>query len=71
MKTYVRDVINDLRQPKTSRDFIPPVPPPSTGSDTPIQPEDLENQELSTDPSERVRQLDQQAQDDEVRETLG
>jgi hypothetical protein len=78
MKTYVRDLINDLRQPKNSRDFIPPVPPPSTDavvtdldpSAAPIQPDDLENQELSTDPAERVRQLDQQAQDAEVRETL-
>jgi len=68
MKTYVRDLIKDLRQPKTNRDFVPPAP--ATGGDTPIQPDDLENQELSTDPAERVRQLDQQAQDAEVRETL-
>jgi len=79
MKKYVRDLFNDLRQPKSSGDFIPPVPKPSTDANTvdlnapeaPILPDDLENQELSTDPAERIRQLDQQAQDDEVEETLG
>ncbi len=32
--------------------------------------EDLDNQELSQDPQQRVRQLDYQAQKDEERETL-
>jgi hypothetical protein len=33
-------------------------------------PDDLENQILSSDPEECSEQLDQQAQDDEIRETL-
>jgi hypothetical protein len=78
MKKFVRDLFKDLRQPKGSRDFIPPVPPPThdavvtelNPAAAPIAPEDLENQELSTDPQQRVRQLDQQAQDAEIRETL-
>lgn len=32
-------------------------------------PEDLNNQELSNDPAERVRQLDYQAQKDQERES--
>jgi hypothetical protein len=38
------------------QDAQPPMPPPPT-------PDDLENQELSSDPRERVRQLDQQEAD--------
>ena len=36
----------------------------------PPAPQDLDNQELSKDPEQRVRQLDYQAQKDEERETL-
>jgi hypothetical protein len=78
MKKYVRDILDDLKQPKNNRDFIPPVPKASTDAATvdlnapeaPPTPDDLENQELSLDPAVRVQQLDQQAQDDEERETL-
>ena len=79
MKKYVRDILNDLKQSKNSRDFIPEIPQASTDAKTvdlnapeeaPL-PEDLNNQEPSLDPEERVRQLDWQAQEDEVRETLG
>ncbi len=35
----------------------------------PPVPEDLENQELSNDPLERVRQLDFQAQESELEQT--
>jgi hypothetical protein len=78
MKKYVRDILNDLKQPKSTRDFIPPVPQSTTDGKTldlnppqePPEPGDLENQELSNDPAIRVEQLDQQAQDDEERETL-
>jgi hypothetical protein len=78
MKKYIRDIIDEIRQPKNS-DFIPSIPKPSTveantvdlnAPEPPVQPDDLENQELSTDPAERVRQLDQQAQDNDVREQL-
>jgi hypothetical protein len=55
MKKYIRQVLDDLKKQQ---------PPP------PAVPQDLENQDLSKNPEERVRQLDQQAQDDEVRETL-
>jgi hypothetical protein len=51
MKTYIREILNDLKKPE------PPVPA------------DLDNQILSDDPAERVRQLDQQAQKNEQRES--
>lgn len=61
MKKYIREMIDDLTRRK-NKDYVPPVPP---------APEDLANQELSSDPLQRVRQLDFQAQQDEERETLG
>lgn len=57
MKQYIRELLKDL-----ARKQDPPPPPPV--------PEDLNNQELSQDPEQRVRQLDYQAQKDEERETL-
>ena len=76
MKKYVREMINDLRR-KGKRDFIPPVPKASTSgpvtdlnaSPQPVVPGDLQNQELSSDPLERIKQLDFEAHADEVRET--
>jgi hypothetical protein len=50
MKTYIREILNDLKKPE------------------PAVPADLENQILSDDPAERVRQLDQQAQKSEERQ---
>ena len=44
MKTYIREILSDLKKPE------------------PVVPADLDNQILSDDPAERVRQLDQQAQ---------
>jgi hypothetical protein len=78
MKKYIRAMLDDLQQKKSERDFIPPVPAAPTDGKTvylgtPPQPpvaEDLDNQELSCDPEERVEQLDYQAQQDEERETL-
>src|SRR5579863_706203 len=55
MKKYIRNLLDDLKKKQ---------PPP------PVVPQDLENQELSNDPAERVKQLDYQAQEDEERETL-
>jgi hypothetical protein len=77
MKNYIRAVLDDLKQPKSSKDFVPDIPQAPAGGKTTflgdpaaaVVPDDLENQDLSTDPEERVRQLDQQAQDDEMRET--
>ncbi|HEY4363868.1 MAG TPA: hypothetical protein VGN17_23065 [Bryobacteraceae bacterium] len=77
MKTYVREILKDLTEPKSSRDFIPDVPKAATEAPTvdldapeaPVMPDDLENQELSRDPAVRLQQLDQQAQDNERRET--
>jgi hypothetical protein len=77
MKKYIREIMNDMTQPKDSRDFIPPVPKASTDPATvdlnapeaPVVPDDLENQELSLDPAVRLQQLDQQAHDAERRET--
>jgi hypothetical protein len=59
MKKYIRDMIDDLRR-KTVKLDKPPEP---------ALPGDLNNQILSDDPLERVRQLDFQAQKDEERES--
>jgi hypothetical protein len=56
MKKHIRNMLDDLKKQQ---------PPP------PVVPQDLENQELSSDPAERVKQLDNQAQEDEERETIG
>jgi hypothetical protein len=64
MKQYIRDMIDDLQR-KKDKDFVPTIPPPSTTPETAL-PDDLENQELSKDPLERVRQLDFQAQQSEL-----
>lgn len=63
MKKHIRELLDDLkkRHPKTVDLDVPPPPP---------APEDLNNQILSKNPEERVRQLDFQAQEDEERETL-
>ena len=50
MKTYIREILNDLKKPE------------------PVVPNDLDNQILSDDPAEHVRQLDQQAQKSEERQ---
>jgi hypothetical protein len=78
MKKYIREILNDLQPDRSSKDFLPPVPPAPEGGKTtyldpppqPVIPGDLENQDLSADPEEAVRQLDFQSQQDEVRETL-
>lgn len=57
MKKYVRAVLDDLKS-KTNK------------KDIPVVPQDLENQVLSQDPAQKVRQLDYQAQKDEERQTL-
>ena len=59
MKKYIRQMFDDLNNRRDKKNPIPPV-----------MPQDLENQNLSPNPEERVKQLDQQAQDDEIRETL-
>ncbi len=57
MKKYIRDLLDDLTKRQD--------PPPAS-----VVADDLNNQELSKHSEERVRQLDQQAQEDEERETL-
>jgi hypothetical protein len=54
MKKYVRAVLDDLKSKAAKKD-------------NPVIPQDLENQILSKDPEQRVRQLDYQAQKDEER----
>ena len=58
MKKYIREILNDLR--RTAR--------PKKAQ--PVVPQDLNNQILSSDPAQRVRQLDQQAQQSEERQRL-
>ena len=75
MKKYIREMLGDLRR-KNTKDYIPPIPQPSTSAPVddldvppaPPVPADLENQELSDDPLERIRQLDFQAQKSEERQ---
>ncbi|HLH38265.1 MAG TPA: hypothetical protein VKX39_03885 [Bryobacteraceae bacterium] len=77
MKKYIREMLDDLR--KKHKDFVPPIPQapadaPTVNLDTappPPLPRDLENQILSTNPKERVRQLDFQAQQSEEEQTIG
>ncbi len=78
MKQYIRDIMQDLNK-HGEQDFIPEIPQAPTGGTTvyldppkvePV-PEDLSNQELSSDKEERVEQLDYQAQKDEERQRLG
>ena len=57
MKKYVRAVLDDLKSKNKKPDHTP-------------VPQDLENQILSKDPQQKVRQLDYQAQKDEERQTL-
>ena len=57
MKKYVRAVLDDLKSKAGKKK-------------NPVVPEDLNNQTLSQDPQQRMRQLDYQAQKDEERETL-
>jgi hypothetical protein len=57
MKKYIRDLLDDLTKKQD--------PPPAA-----VVPADLNDQELSKNSEQRVRQLDFQAQEDEERETL-
>jgi hypothetical protein len=77
MKKYIRDIIDDLKNPGR-KDFLPEVPDSPEGGKTVYldppkvepDPEDLNNQVLSKNQEEEVKQLDFQAQQNEERETL-
>ncbi len=77
MKKYIREMIDDLKRGKGSKDFIPAVPKgPKESVVTELTPppepttaEDLSNQELSKNAEERVKQLDYQAQQSERLQT--
>ena len=58
MKKYIREILNDLKLA------------PGQKRSQPVVPEDLDNQVLSSDPAQRLRQLDQQAQQSEERQAL-
>jgi hypothetical protein len=58
MKKYIRQILNNLNL------AAKPEKP------EPLVPGDLDNQTLSKDPSQRVRQLDWQAQKDEERQSI-
>jgi len=78
MKDYIQNIVEELKS-AGKKDFIPAIPKaPTDGTttylgDPPAEPvaEDLDNQELSSDPEEVVEQLDQQAQESEELQTLG
>ena len=56
MKKHVRAVLDDLKA-KTKK------------KGNPVVPQDLQNQVLSKDPQQKVRQLDYQAQKDKERQS--
>jgi hypothetical protein len=62
MKKYVRAVLDDLKSKPSNKK--------TTKKANPVMPQDLENQVLSKDPQQKVRQLDYQAQQVEEREKL-
>ena len=69
MKKYIRAILNDVKN-RDKKDYTPPIPKAPQDAEVtdydpkqpPAMPYDLDNQELSEDPLERVRQLDWQAQ---------
>jgi len=62
MKKYIRAMLDDLRRKTPSkRSRTTKITPP---------PEGLDNQVLSSDPLQRTRQLDHQAQKSQERQTL-
>jgi hypothetical protein len=72
MKTFIQHIIDDLKN-GSAEDIIPEVPAAPVDGKTvhldppPAEPtpEDLDNQILSDNNAERVRQLDYQAQESE------
>jgi hypothetical protein len=56
MKKHIRSMIDDLRKKGEKKK-------------NPVEPGDLNNQILSKDPAQKVRQLDYQAQKSEERQT--
>ncbi len=72
MRKYIREMIDDIRR-KHHKDFTPAIPKPSEAAPAenlmpppvPTTASDLENQILSKNNLERVRQLDFQAQEQE------
>jgi hypothetical protein len=67
MKKYIREILHDLKRTARPRKSVTAVSPAVPD----VVPQDLNNQILSSDPAQRVRQLDQQAQQSEERQTLG
>jgi hypothetical protein len=78
MKQYIRDILNDLKG-GVPKDVIPEIPKvPTEGKTVYLNPpalepapEDLDNQILSNNAAERVKQLDYQAQESEQKQTIG
>jgi len=76
MKKYIREMLQDLKDTK-GRDFIPPIPKGAakesvkdmTPPPAPVMPDDLENQVLSKNHEEEVKQLDYQAFESERLQT--
>ena len=76
MKKFIRDIMEDLKHSGT-KDFVPEPPAaPTDGKTTDLTPppaettpQDLDNQVLSEDNAELVKQLDYQAHKSEVLQT--
>ena len=65
MKKHIRSVINDLKKQSSANKNASN----QKAKTNPVAPGDLDNQTLSKDPAQRVRQLDWQAQQSERRQT--
>ena len=66
MKKHIREILSDLKRTARPKKSVPAASPAVPD----VVPQDLNNQILSSDPAQRARQLDQQAQQSEERQTL-
>jgi hypothetical protein len=77
MKKYIREMIADLKHPKSTKNFVPPAPKGAkenpvtdlTPPPEPAVPQDLSNQVLSKNAEQQVKQLDYQAFENERLQT--
>jgi hypothetical protein len=77
MKKHIREMIDDLKHSKESKDYVPPLPKGPkedpvkelTPPPEPAVPDDLNNQILSKNAEQQVKQLDYQAFESERLQT--
>ena len=78
MKKHIREMLDDLKRPKDTKNFIPAAPKGAKKEDPMVEltpppeppvPQDLSNQVLSKNAEEKVKQLDYQAFESERLQT--